>query len=132
MTDGSKKLLVGINPAGGKVSVEIIFPYACVGVYRVWLYDHHAKNPVKLCDGASDDDIPDIVEVDNFPEDLVGRMLFVRATAASMLGEPDAVGVEVRFRQDGQQRSDPNWHRRAVVGPGQEAVFNMAFRFQRE
>ena len=123
-----KKTIV-VSSAGGSVAVSVLFGFASIGRYWACLYDGADKNPKPIGEGASDDDLPDVLPLGS-AGDLSGRLLFIRCSAASASGTPDLIGSTLQFLQDGKEIPDGSVALTAAVNPGQEADFNFAVRLQ--
>jgi hypothetical protein len=123
------KKTIAINGKASSVTVSILFGFASIGRYWVWLYDGTDKNPKSVGEGASDDDQPDVLSLGSAAE-LGGRLLYVQCSAASASGTPDLVGTTLTFLQDGQEVPDGSVSLSAALNPGQQADFNFAIRLQ--
>lgn len=120
---------VRLNPAGGPVTAEVVFGFASIGTYEFKLYEPGDRSPKLILEGAAPDDIPDVVALQPSVGELDGRLLWLRARAASAMMGTDMVGVKLVIKQDGADLTDNRLRLGASVGGGEEAIFNFAVRF---
>jgi hypothetical protein len=91
-----------IDPKGGTVSAEVIFGHASIGKYELSIYDADDHNPDALIEGASDDDVPDTIDLPSTAASLVGRLLYLGASVATATSTPDLASVTLAIRQGGK------------------------------
>ncbi len=117
------KTNVSINAGGGAVGFVVEFGFASIGGYQAWLYDRQGLNPALVLQGVSSDNVPDSTTFSESANNLQGRILYVRARAASMVGAPESVSATLRVTQGGSDVGAVSAN--ATVKPGQEAVFHL-------
>jgi len=124
------KISPQIDTAGISVSVAITFGHASIGRYRIWLYDTDDKNPNQVLEGASDDNVADEVVLPDSAPKLVGRLVFVRAVAATAVATTSPVSATVTVTQDGKALAGGSATIQTNLEPGEEATCNFAIRFR--
>lgn len=92
---------IAIDPKGGTVSADVIFGHASIGKYELSIYDADDHNPASLIEGASDDDVPDTVDLPAPVSKLVGRLLYLGASVATATSTQDLASVTLAIRQGG-------------------------------
>jgi hypothetical protein len=95
--------VIGLDPARGRASVEIIFGEAHLANYRFFLWDPGGKDPVQLAHGNNIDDVLDTFEIEKEPAELEECILsYEIIVQAAEARDGQVFSVTIMVRQEGQ------------------------------
>lgn len=96
---------ISIRPAGGPVTVEILFGFAQVGAYNLLLWNKTGNASKKLGEGVNTDNVPDQFDLPKPTKNNVGKILDCLATVITPTVQAgNRYRVDMIVRQDGQER----------------------------
>jgi hypothetical protein len=102
MSDGDIVRKVRITGTGGQVSVEVLFGFALVGVYRMFLWDADRQFQ-QIAFGDNVDHQPDLHVIPQTPRDLGNFQLsYETQTESPKAGAGQSYSVSLLVRQDGR------------------------------
>jgi hypothetical protein len=102
MTDNGALTNVTINKQGGPVSLEVLFGFANIGVYRIFSWDSN-NNPTLVGQGNNVDKEPDSHDLPTAPAQLdTTQLSFEAQVQSASTGAGQMYSLFVLVRQDGK------------------------------
>ena len=102
MADGDIVRKVRVSGAGGPVSVEVLFGFALVGVYRIFLWDANRQFQ-QIAFGDNVDHEPDVHVVPQASASLgTFQLSYETQTESPKAGGGQSYSVSILVRQDGR------------------------------
>jgi hypothetical protein len=125
MADTDIVTTVRVDGTGGPVTVDVLFGFANIGVYRIFLWDA-ARTPTQVAFGDNVDHEPDVHVLPVAAADLKTRQLsYEMQIESAAIGAGQMYSVLLRVRQDGEivpggsiERAGrlPKTNNKAVIG----------------
>jgi hypothetical protein len=109
---------VTVAPQGGTVSVEVIFGFANIGIYRLFSWDATNKS-TQIAEGNNVDKEPDSHDVPTAPSQLTTIQLSFEAKVQSPSSTPGQMySLFVLVRQDGKIVPNGSIEQSGALPPG--------------
>lgn len=107
MSNGDLIKAIRFNPAGGEITVEVLFGQAQLGTYTLNLFDSAGKNAQEIGTGNNIDNLPDTFSIPGrasaMRDKLLGWNMIITAPSS---GQGQRYFASVKVMQDGQVVDD--------------------------